>query len=290
MEEGFLYIVECKLVVQNLVEVFFCLKDRLVVLWLTGLSHHACTRRHHFHLLDRFVISKHQSQNAIKSINQEESPKEKHIISAGGHLPWHGADIGGIKCCYVEPLLEHLLKLNTQWEGNLCSDKALEDWANHLEGHHMHNRLQILFKHIVHHIGIAHHIHLLCLHIPCKESLFLIAEISFSYFHRALRNKLRELPQLLRPWQSLSFTSLDLISLLKHFWDVNLVFRCLFRHVSIGIKHSLVKGFIREFGRLKQRIPWLIHVAHAEDPEHLDCNHQNAERQKDVISDSGVKR
>ena len=93
MEEGFLYIVECKLVVQNLVEVFFCLKDRLVVLWLTWLSHHACTRRHHFHLLDRFVISKHQSQNSIKSINQEESPKEKHIILNGGGDTYHDMEL-----------------------------------------------------------------------------------------------------------------------------------------------------------------------------------------------------
>lgn len=154
----------------------------------------------------------------------------------------------------------------------------------------MHNRLQILFEHIVHHIRIAHHIHPLSLDIPREESILLIAEVSFAHFHSAFRNKLRELSQLLWPWQSLSLAFLGLISLLKHFWDVNLVFGSLLRHISISIEHCLMKGFIWEFCRLKQRIPWLIHVAHAEDSQHLDCHHQNAERQKDVVSDSRVKR
>ena len=162
-------IVKREFIVHQIIKLRFIFKQQLVILLRGSLSHHRCTTCHHFHLLNRFIILKKECQYSIESIDQKERPKlivndfevqETKFWKI--YLPTHWADIGGIKGCDIETLLQHLFKLKSKWEWNLSGDETLEDASNYCKGHHMNDTLNVLLKHVVHHVRIAHHVHWRC--------------------------------------------------------------------------------------------------------------------------------
>lgn len=111
------------------------------------------------------------------------------------YLPAHGADIGWVECSHVETLLKHLLELDSKWEGNLSGDEALENWANHLECHHVDYWLKILLQHIVHHVWVAHQVHSWRFHNTIQKSICLVAEVRFADLQWVSRDELCKLSQ-----------------------------------------------------------------------------------------------
>jgi len=47
----------------------------------------------------------------------------------------------------------------SQGKRYLSSDKALENVSNHAKHHHLDDSLNILAKHLIHHVRVGHHVH-----------------------------------------------------------------------------------------------------------------------------------
>ena len=66
-------------------------------------------------------------------------------------------------------------------ERNLSSDETLEDASNKTEHHHLYDTLDILAKHLVHHIGVRHHVHGVgSFYLAVEVAIGLVAEEGFS--------------------------------------------------------------------------------------------------------------
>lgn len=98
------------------------------------------------------------------------------------NLPAHRAHIGWVKRCHEKTLLQHLLKLDSERERNLCCDETLEDRTDYIECHHVNHRLKVLFQHIIHHIGISHQVHFWWFHVPIQEPILFVAKVCLSNF------------------------------------------------------------------------------------------------------------
>jgi len=110
-------------------------------------------------------------------------------------LPTHRADVDWVECGHENTLLCHLLELNSEWEGDLCSYEPLENGADDLEGYHVGDRVEVLHKHIVHHVWVAKHVHLLVLYLLVEVALLFVAEKRLPQFYSMFGKELCILPQ-----------------------------------------------------------------------------------------------
>lgn len=84
----------------------------------------------------------------------------------------------------VESLLKHLLELVAEGERNLRGDEALKYAANYAEHHHLHDALNVLPQHVVHHVRIAHRSHRVnCFDLLVQITIWFVAIERFACFH-----------------------------------------------------------------------------------------------------------
>ena len=107
---------------------------------------------------------------------------------------------------YIETLLKHLFKLVTEREGNLCGDEPLEDAANYAEHHHLYDTLDVLAKHVVHHVRVGHHVQGVCrLDFPVQVAVRFVAVERFANFDGLFRQPLSILADPVAPYEGLTF-------------------------------------------------------------------------------------
>ena len=74
----------------------------------------------------------------------------------------------------------------TEWEGNLGCDETLEDVSDCLKHNHVDDSVNLLLKHIVHHVWVCHHVHGIgCSYFFVEISISCITIIRFTGSHRA---------------------------------------------------------------------------------------------------------
>ena len=146
-QERLLDIVKFELVADDVIEFTLALEEGIVVLLLhLVLLHHTSAAGHQLHLFNAFRVGKHQAKNAVETVDEKEGPA-------------HGRNVSRVKCVDHQALLEHLLEFVTKREGYLRSDETLEHATDASEHDDMDDTLNVLLEHIVHHVGVLHHVH-----------------------------------------------------------------------------------------------------------------------------------
>lgn len=127
----------------------------------------------------------------------------------------------------------------SEGKGHLCADKTLKNAANYTKHHHLYDSLDVLAKHLVHHIGVSHHVHRICsLNFFVEVTIVIVAEEGFSDFYRLLRQPFSILADTVAPLKRHTFFSISLSALFETLLHVDWFFWQLTLHVCIFFKVS----------------------------------------------------
>lgn len=91
------------------------------------------------------------------------------------------------------------------------------------------------------------------------------------------------------PLKSHTFTLVRLRAFFQALFDVDWLAWQLALHVGIFLKISSLKSAVGDTGRLEELVGGSIEVTHGGDTKKLNANHQNDERDEDIVSDSCVQ-